>query len=467
LEQARPGQRPFVLTRAGFSGIQRHAVVWTGDQESTWEHLHITPAMLANLGLSGVPMVGSDVGGFLGDATPELFARWIQLGAFSPFFRAHTHTGSPPQEPWVFGSEVEAISREHIRLRYELLPYWYTLMHEASVTGTPMLRPLVMEFQDDPAVWDLSDQLMVGEHLLVAPVTSPGVIARDVYFPEGLWMDLWTGRLVQGGGVAPVPAPLQRIPVFLRAGGILPRTQAMQYVGETEPDTLWLEMFPRPEAPATALNLYEDDGISKGGERWQKEVRLETDPDGIRVTLGGSRGTFQPSYEWIALKVRNVQTLPTEVHWNGAPLTQGPVGPGWDFDAAQRTLHVRLPAQSEAGMLTARYDTEATGNRMVKLRFQVTLPEGTPPGDVFLAANALGWAPNGLLLSRMEPWLATGELMLEEGTSLEMKVTRGSWETVERAADCGDLPNRTMSLSFGENGEQEVQLTVARWADDC
>ena len=200
--------RPFVLTRAGFAGIQRFAAVWTGDMESSWEHLAMAPAMLLGLGLSGVPWVGTDVGGYSGGPGGELYARWLQLGSVSPFFRTHSQTGSPPQEPWAFGVELEAVNRRQLELRYRLLPYLYSLAREASTKGTPPLRPLLYEFAADPQTHAIGDELLLGPWLLAAPVLEAGKRTRQLYLPPGRWYDYWSRAVLEGGKQVTVAAPL-------------------------------------------------------------------------------------------------------------------------------------------------------------------------------------------------------------------------------------------------------------------
>src|SRR5690606_18496686 len=170
----RPGERPFIITRAGYAGIQRHAVMWTGDNSSWWEHLLMSVPMGLNMSLSGIPFVGADIGGFLGDCDGELLARWTQLGAFMPLFRNHSILGSRRQEPYQFGEPYESVCRRCLTLRYRLIPYLYTLVQEAAAKGTPIVRPMVWEFPRDSKTAHLSDQFMVGPFLLVAPVYVPG-----------------------------------------------------------------------------------------------------------------------------------------------------------------------------------------------------------------------------------------------------------------------------------------------------
>jgi alpha-glucosidase len=220
LARLRPGRRPWVLTRSAFTGVQRWAATWTGDNVSTWEHLAMSLPQIATMGLCGAPYAGADIGGFYGDCTGELFARWIELGAFYPFMRSHAHHASPPQEPWAFGPEIEAASRAAIGLRYRLLPYLYTLAHRAHRTGEPLLRPLLYDFPDTTALHRVDDQAMLGPQLMVAPVLEPGARRRAVVLPPGTWYDFHTGARVEGGPID-VDAPLGRTPIFVRGGAIL------------------------------------------------------------------------------------------------------------------------------------------------------------------------------------------------------------------------------------------------------
>ncbi len=212
------GRRPFVLTRACCAGSQRFCSGWTGDNHSMWQHLQLSLTQMMNLGLSGMNNVGSDVGGFGSDTTPELLSRWFQLGAISPFFRDHYAKGTRRQEAFAFDRETMDNCRAALDLRYHLLPYLYDLAHEKL----PMLRPLVLEFPDDPKCRELTDQCMLGHALLCAPVMTPGVTARAVYLPKGTWYDYYTGKKVTGGQYILADAPLDRMPLFARAGAILP-----------------------------------------------------------------------------------------------------------------------------------------------------------------------------------------------------------------------------------------------------
>lgn len=258
LERLRPQDRPFVLTRSGYAGIQRWSAVWTGDNQSRWDYLEMSLPMLCNLGLSGVPFIGADIGGFAGNATPELFIRWMQLGVFYPFMRGHSMIGTRPHEPWQFGDRAESICRDYLNLRYQLLPYLYTLFWSAHQTGTPPLRPLLYHYPDDPHTYHLGDQVLFGEALLIAPVCHPGITHRVVYLPEGTWYDWWTGEVSTGPTHILAPAPLSRIPIFQKAGTAIPLAPVMQHVDQAPLTELRWRVAPGQGESV----LYEDDGKS-------------------------------------------------------------------------------------------------------------------------------------------------------------------------------------------------------------
>jgi alpha-glucosidase len=224
LTRLRPGMRPFVLTRAGMTGTQRFAATWTGDNHSTWTHLRLSLTMCLGLGLSCLPFCGADVGGFAGRCEPELYARWMQLGAFTPLFRGHyAGPATPgPQEPWSFGAEVEAVARGAIELRHLLLPYTYTAFWRHTQTGLPVMRPLALAWPDDARAVRCETAFLWGDDLLVAPVLRKGARRRRVYLPPGDWYDFHDGGRLAGARSVVVEAPLDRIPLFARAGSAVP-----------------------------------------------------------------------------------------------------------------------------------------------------------------------------------------------------------------------------------------------------
>ena len=233
------GRRPFVLTRACCAGSQKYSAGWTGDNHSLWAHLQLSLTQMMNLGLSGMNMVGSDVGGFGSDCTPELLVRWMQLGAISPFFRNHYAKGTRNQELYAFDQATMDNCRKALNLRYHLLPYIYDLAHE----DMPILRPLVLEFPDDPVCRELTDQCMLGGALLAAPVMTPSVTAGAVYLPKGTWYDYYTGKRYTGGRYILADAPADRMPLFAKAGAVIPVSVGTPQSVEEITEVI-LEVFP-------------------------------------------------------------------------------------------------------------------------------------------------------------------------------------------------------------------------------
>ena len=240
LERLQPDRRPYVITRAAYAGIQRYATMWTGDTNSTWDSLGLNIPMFTSLGLSGEPFVGSDVGGFIGRGNGELLVRSYQVSFLAPFCRNHKVIDGYDQEPWRFGKYYEDIIRKYLKLRYALLPYLYTALEEAHRTGVPPFRPLLLNYQDDPSTYNLDDQFMVGNDLLVAPIVKPDVTRRLVYLPAGSWYDYWTNKKYAGGTMISVDAPLDVVPMFVRAGAIIPVGPPLNYIGEKPVDPLLL-----------------------------------------------------------------------------------------------------------------------------------------------------------------------------------------------------------------------------------
>lgn len=238
------GRRPFVITRACYAGSQKYATGWTGDNHSMWGHLQMAIPQLCNLGLSGMPYVGTDIGGFGSDTTPELLARWIQVGCFSPLFRNHAAMGTRMQEPWQFGPEIMDIYRKYVKLHYQWIPYFYDLFFEGEKTGAPIMRPLVFHYEKDEVVANCNDEFMFGDKILVAPVVTQGTTKRMIYLPAGEWYDYWTKEKFAGPSWIIKDAPLDTCPIFIKAGSIIPMMEPMSYVGEKPLDTLLLDVYP-------------------------------------------------------------------------------------------------------------------------------------------------------------------------------------------------------------------------------
>src|SRR5437762_6054005 len=284
LQRLRPYARPFVLTRATYAGGQRYAAVWAGDNVSEWTHLRGSIPLLLGMGLSGLPFVGVDIGGFAEAPSAELFTRWLQLGVFYPFMRTHTTQGTPDQEPWSYGTRHETINRRAIEMRYELLPEVYTVMEEASRTGVPAFRPLLLEYPEDEATYQRQDELLFGRDILVAPVLREGITEREVYLPRGTWYEYASGRRHEGGRPVTVPVSLEAIPVFVRGGSIVFRQPVVQHTGAMAGQALALLVGAEGAAEGSE---YEDDGHTLA---YGRGVFLRRR---FRATVEGGRWTLQ------------------------------------------------------------------------------------------------------------------------------------------------------------------------------
>ncbi len=258
LRQERPERRPWIVSRSGWAGLQRYAWNWTGDTATSWGMLRQTIATVLGLGLSGIPYSGPDVGGFSGAPSPELYVRWFQMAAFLPFFRTHSACTTPPREPWCFGEPALGIARSFLRLRCRLRPYLYTLAWEAAQRGHPLARPLFWPDAPDPDLWDVDDAYLLGPALLVAPIVDEGAREREVHLPRGGWHDFWDDTHHEGPGQVRLAAPLERIPLLVRAGSVLPME---------EDGRLVLHIYPPAAAQAGGGLLYSDAGDGYGPGR--------------------------------------------------------------------------------------------------------------------------------------------------------------------------------------------------------
>jgi alpha-glucosidase len=261
---AQPALRTFILSRAGFSGIQRYAAQWLGDNCAEWSHLAMSVPMTAGMGVSGQAFIGGDIPGFMQSPSAELAARWTQYGALTPFCRYHSERSEPDKYPWSFGPGAEKLARSAIELRYRLLPYIYSAFVTASETGAPVQRPFVFDFQNDRQAWETDDAYLFGEALLVAPVTAAGCTARHVYLPPGTWVDFYSGERHVGGQVVTASAPADRIPLFERGGYVIPMyEQAPLSTMGHYPELLELRVIVPDEDGDTESMLQEDDGSSQ------------------------------------------------------------------------------------------------------------------------------------------------------------------------------------------------------------
>lgn len=302
-------RRPFVITRACYAGSQKYTTAWTGDNHSIWAHLQMAVPQLCNLGMSGMSFVGTDVGGFGSDTTPELLARWVQVGCFSPLFRNHSNKGTIHQEPWQFDKKTLDIYRKYVELRYQLLPYFYDLFAGLEESGLPILRPLVLHYEKDQMVHELNDEFLVGENVLVAPVVMQGASKRMVYLPEGKWIDYWTGEEHLGPVYIIKDAPIDVCPMYIKAGTILPNYPVQEYVGEKDITELILDIYP---GKGEYIH-YQDDGETfayQAGE--YNQYKFSMDDDGLFSAELLHRG-YEKVYKSFCIKYgKEVKTVPFE-----------------------------------------------------------------------------------------------------------------------------------------------------------
>ncbi|XMO87964.1 glycoside hydrolase family 31 protein [Algibacter sp. AS12] len=249
-------KRPFVITRAAYSGTQRYTSSWTGDNIATWDHLTIANLQAQRMCMSGFSFIGSDIGGFAEQPNGELYARWIQLGIFHPFCRTHSSGDHGDQEPWAFGTTITDVVRKFIELRYQLLPYLYTAFWRYAEEGVPILKSLVLYDQHDPQTHYRNDEFVFGEKILACPITGPNQKGRRMYFPLGKWYNFWTDEVVEGGTEQWVDADLDSMPIFVKEGAIIPKYPIQQYVGEKTIDELSLDVY-YTEGKETS-QVYED-----------------------------------------------------------------------------------------------------------------------------------------------------------------------------------------------------------------
>ena len=317
----RPDVRPVLLCRSGAAGMQRYGgTCWSGDVDNTFATLAALIPLGLNTGASGVPYWGTDIGGFFHPVpeTAELFVRWYQFGAFCPIFRAHGRVWRE-HTPWAHGAEVEEICRSFAELRYRLLPYTYTLARQATELGLPLMRPLWLNYPDDPCVWDMGRQYLWGDDLLVAPVTAEGARRWPVYLPAGAWFDFWTQARYQGGRGVEVDAPLERMPLFVREGAIIPMGPVMQHVDEAPLDEVTLLAYPGAE---TTFELYEDDGRTNAWRRGGyavTELRCRSEDGAVVIEIGEPRGDAGqvPAKRAYTLQVRMARVSAVEVEAQG------------------------------------------------------------------------------------------------------------------------------------------------------
>ncbi|WP_367753395.1 glycoside hydrolase family 31 protein [Flavobacterium sp. WC2430] len=316
-------KRPFVITRSAYAGAQRYTSSWTGDNVATWEHLWVANIQVQRMSISGMGFTGSDIGGFAEQPSGELYARWIQLGVFHPFCRTHSSGDHGDQEPWAFDDEVIDITRKFVSLRYQLLPYLYTMFYQYIEEGIPMLKPLVYFDQDDIQTHYRNDEFVFGNQILVCPILEPNGIGRRMYIPRGQWYNYWTNNMVKGGKEMWVDTQFDEIPVFIKAGSVIPKYPVQQYVGELDFEELILDLYYKAGKEKSVV--YEDaqDGYDYKKGRYsfltfrvtgkEKEINIQLHKDGKYET---SYSKYKINLIGLPFKVKSIEIDNEEVSFD-------------------------------------------------------------------------------------------------------------------------------------------------------
>lgn len=319
-KQLMNGKRPFILTRAGFSGIQRYSAVWTGDNTATENDILMGARLVNSMGLSGIAFTGADIGGFVDSPSRELFTRWLSVGVYTPFFRNHSEVNSRDQEPWAFGEEFEAIAKRMIESRYQLLPYIYSSFYESSQTGMPVARSLAINYTYDNNIydWNYQNQYLFGAEILIAPLTSEQQYGK-VYLPEGKWYRMSSGNSYTGPAEVIVDAPVWDLPVFVKASGIIPMQSVVQNTTEKPSSDLELHIY--YGTIANSFVYFEDDGETYNYENGKFYKRLITfNPANQTIKLAKTEGTFSSKFSSILLVLHDFRDF-TGIRVNGQDYT--------------------------------------------------------------------------------------------------------------------------------------------------
>ncbi len=322
-------------TREGFAGIQRYPFIFAGDWPSLWQYFKPVIRAGLNIGLSGVPAWGHCMGGFEQVADPELYVRWCQFGMFSPI--AHLFGMEHPnyKEPWSYGAEAQRIFTKYDKLRYRLIPYLYSVYYQSYLSGSPVIQAMVFNYPQDVNTYNIDDQYFFGDLMMVCPVTTKGAKSRTVYLPEGQWIDYWTGEKFEGKKSILTLTPLDKLPIYIKAGAIIPMQPDMQYFGEKPIDPVTLDIYPSQKS---SYKLYEDDGKSlnyQNGDFAQTEIKCSETNQTVTIELLSSEGKFKVADRNYTLTV-HLDKMPESVTLSETALNN------WNFDDAKKTLELTV-----------------------------------------------------------------------------------------------------------------------------
>lgn len=310
------GKRPFNLTRSGFSGVQRYAAVWTGDNVAYDEHMLLGVRLVNSMGLTGISFAGYDVGGFVGEASTKLFARWISIATFAPFFRGHSMINSRDAEPWSFGEEVEQIARNFIKFRYQILPYLYSLFYESTVNGKPVQRSLAVDYPHNNKIYDgqFQNQYLFGPYFLVCPVESTKEFVK-VYLPTGNWYSLYDGTKYGGDAEYIVESPIHKLPVFIREGAIIPMQETRSSTTERS-DLLIVHIYSSDNNEA--FEYFEDDGETFAYQHGQFHSRnIDYLPGEKKIVFAKAKGSYPSANKKLKIVFHGLTVPHTQLNVNG------------------------------------------------------------------------------------------------------------------------------------------------------
>lgn len=308
-EQYGGNRRPFVLSRSGFAGIQRYAAVWSGDNQAKDEHILLGALLINQMGLSGVPFTGPDLGGYIGDGNKDLYRRWVEVGVFAPYLRNHRGPYTAANEPWAYGEEAEAISKTYIGFRYELMPYLYSTFYEAAQTGMPVSRSLSIDYPFDANVFkpDFRYEFLFGPGLLVNPMTSKEQ-AKSTYLPAGAWYDLFTDERHDGGRVLTGDYAGHRIPIFAKASAIVPLQGKVQSTRDDPGTVLYVHVFNGSER--NEFVYYDDDGETLDYRKGKFRKRVITfDPTAKQLTFSRPEGSYAARFRRIQVILHGFESV--------------------------------------------------------------------------------------------------------------------------------------------------------------
>src|ERR1700720_2828210 len=325
-------ERPFVLTRAAYSGTQRYAATWTGDNSATWNHISMSTPMLLNLGLSGYALAGDDIGGFASSPPPDLLTRWYELGVFNPIYRDHAAKGTADHEPWASGPEHEAIRRRYIELRYQLLPYIYTGIEEMTRTGLPFMRPVFLDYPQQEIFYNDSRDFLFGSDLFVAPVVTETLDAEEIQLPPGDWYDYWTAKKHASTEKIALHPALDELPLYVRAGAIIPMQPIVQNTEEKPSGPLEIKVYAGADCQGSPS---EDDGHTfayQRGEFRRTNYSCQVSPGSPTVSATTEKTTFHPWWHAARITIFGIPTEPKELR-NGQQIT-----PNWHYAAKSHSV---------------------------------------------------------------------------------------------------------------------------------